>query len=865
MARQIFAGKEEADRVTIFTLPNSADFRPPPTSSRRVSKGEVPADEEVTFWIALQKAQGQILGINIEEDKFITLRITGVLEGGLVDDWNNRNPDKAVQAGDHIIEVNNVGRGDARALLEKVKTDTNLMVRILRKRAGDVAGVLSQRAAVPAPSSYDLPQSSRTVLAVPTSGSSAVPQLSPLQSSDTVVAAPAEDMLNSTMGIGDALGSLPWSSATGSTQTQPHIDYLSSSQHTVPASINRLSSLPEQGGAMPSEVNKRVQASTVNSLSRLPQSTHPVSIDRLTSLPSRVAGSDTTGPAVYPRLVSASTPAAHREIEQPNLLDRQFSLRSMLPPYSLPGRADTAVRTQVVHAEIDLTSSAEAVFNGFDTLATSAESTGRSVVPRRTRRSSYSIPSVPDECNGIDRPVVRQISAGADLAARTQVTMSTGPAIVKDRFEPVTTATPNQDVRLQAWTESIKEMTAMKAEKFKKRDIIAHGKEMTAMKAEKVKQRDAAEARNDNVGSASVSEQIAASDHAGEPLTAIPESNSSQRQAMIMPEASPEAPAVRAVPVEMIELQPAPVVQAVPSVQRAEAAQAATPAQVATPSTAIETQAGSYQPPVIGPRSSFFGSLAAPFTARASTDHATSVAGSCAAAGSASVPFQPRAGSFVASGAVSASVATASFATVAPSALSAMTGPTLRSMQAVAPSPAISRMARIAAPPPPTLGPRSMSFAAAEVPGAAYPRVDSFSRHSLQPAVGSASVGPVTASTFTKFQAQATQPAPATLPRTATFGAADGRAGMRADTFSRPAAPARSANPMYRVQTFSGPSTPSIPHARPLAKSTVGVFSQTGPPMRTTARSESYVADDVDYDARVSAMRRAISESTRYS
>ena len=77
----------------------------------------------------IHKTTGQKLGITGSDRQCLDVRkrrhhvpIDEVVTGGLVQHWNDEHPDKAVRAGDQIVEVNGI-RGFQSWLLEECRQD----------------------------------------------------------------------------------------------------------------------------------------------------------------------------------------------------------------------------------------------------------------------------------------------------------------------------------------------------------------------------------------------------------------------------------------------------------------------------------------------------------------------------------------------------------------------------------------------------------------------------------------------------------------------------------------------------------------------------------------------------------------------
>mmetsp|Transcript_66468 Transcript_66468/g.188703 ORF Transcript_66468/g.188703 Transcript_66468/m.188703 type:complete len:147 (+) Transcript_66468:78-518(+) len=82
------------------------------------------------YCIALDKTQGQRLGIDVDHQDGSTLLIE-YINGGLVEAWNRDHPDRAVRQGDRIVEVNNI-HDDVVQMVESCKQHTVLHMRVRR-------------------------------------------------------------------------------------------------------------------------------------------------------------------------------------------------------------------------------------------------------------------------------------------------------------------------------------------------------------------------------------------------------------------------------------------------------------------------------------------------------------------------------------------------------------------------------------------------------------------------------------------------------------------------------------------------------------------------------------------------------------
>lgn len=77
-------------------------------------------EEEDQFTIMLNKAEGDLLGLDLEVDNEEgALTVTGIYPG-LVQEWNSKHPDRHACPGDDIVQVNDVS-GSARDMLAELR------------------------------------------------------------------------------------------------------------------------------------------------------------------------------------------------------------------------------------------------------------------------------------------------------------------------------------------------------------------------------------------------------------------------------------------------------------------------------------------------------------------------------------------------------------------------------------------------------------------------------------------------------------------------------------------------------------------------------------------------------------------------
>lgn len=97
---------------------------PASTESKEVAATEEPPAAEGlgprTFTIKFDKDPADKLGLDIShsaDKKYV--KVKNVKEG-CVDNWNKKNPDKAVEKGDQLMEINGV-KEDSQAMLDSLK------------------------------------------------------------------------------------------------------------------------------------------------------------------------------------------------------------------------------------------------------------------------------------------------------------------------------------------------------------------------------------------------------------------------------------------------------------------------------------------------------------------------------------------------------------------------------------------------------------------------------------------------------------------------------------------------------------------------------------------------------------------------
>merc|ERR1712182_118663 len=71
------------------------------------------------YIVYLDRSRGDPLGIDVDGSNGVSLVVQAV-NGGLVQAWNDKNPDRKVRPGDHLIDANGI-RDDAVELMRQCK------------------------------------------------------------------------------------------------------------------------------------------------------------------------------------------------------------------------------------------------------------------------------------------------------------------------------------------------------------------------------------------------------------------------------------------------------------------------------------------------------------------------------------------------------------------------------------------------------------------------------------------------------------------------------------------------------------------------------------------------------------------------
>uniref|UniRef100_A0A7S1EWV9 PDZ domain-containing protein n=1 Tax=Noctiluca scintillans TaxID=2966 RepID=A0A7S1EWV9_NOCSC len=85
--------------------------------------------EKREFEIRLDKSNKQPLGIDVDLADERTMLVEKMAPAGLLHDWNRANPDKEVNIGDRIIDVNGTS-GNARAMTSVCKAEVVLVMTV---------------------------------------------------------------------------------------------------------------------------------------------------------------------------------------------------------------------------------------------------------------------------------------------------------------------------------------------------------------------------------------------------------------------------------------------------------------------------------------------------------------------------------------------------------------------------------------------------------------------------------------------------------------------------------------------------------------------------------------------------------------
>eukprot|EP00930_Biecheleria_cincta_P092591 TRINITY_DN8256_c1_g1_i1.p2 TRINITY_DN8256_c1_g1~~TRINITY_DN8256_c1_g1_i1.p2 ORF type:complete len:147 (-),score=41.05 TRINITY_DN8256_c1_g1_i1:32-472(-) len=85
------------------------------------------------FEVTLDKTDGTRLGCDVDHEDGKTLVVDAITGSGLITEWNEANPDKALKPGDRIVEVNG-HRGDVLRLVDECKQCKVLKILVQRDK-----------------------------------------------------------------------------------------------------------------------------------------------------------------------------------------------------------------------------------------------------------------------------------------------------------------------------------------------------------------------------------------------------------------------------------------------------------------------------------------------------------------------------------------------------------------------------------------------------------------------------------------------------------------------------------------------------------------------------------------------------------
>jgi len=116
-----------AEAVVEEKLPASQTTQPAsaPSSTSKPRDGE--------FEVVLDKTGGTRLGCDVDHEDGKTLVVDAITQAGLITEWNEANPDKALKPRDRIVEVNGF-RGDVLRLVDECKQSKMLKLMVQRDK-----------------------------------------------------------------------------------------------------------------------------------------------------------------------------------------------------------------------------------------------------------------------------------------------------------------------------------------------------------------------------------------------------------------------------------------------------------------------------------------------------------------------------------------------------------------------------------------------------------------------------------------------------------------------------------------------------------------------------------------------------------
>ncbi len=87
--------------------------------------------QERMYKVSLVKAEGQKLGLDVDYMAERSILPILVISGGIAEQWNKKHPERKMNTGDSIVEVNGI-RGNVALMLEKCKSDPTLELTICK-------------------------------------------------------------------------------------------------------------------------------------------------------------------------------------------------------------------------------------------------------------------------------------------------------------------------------------------------------------------------------------------------------------------------------------------------------------------------------------------------------------------------------------------------------------------------------------------------------------------------------------------------------------------------------------------------------------------------------------------------------------
>eukprot|EP00747_Dinoflagellata_sp_TGD_P185768 gnl/TRDRNA2_/TRDRNA2_42486_c0_seq1.p1 gnl/TRDRNA2_/TRDRNA2_42486_c0~~gnl/TRDRNA2_/TRDRNA2_42486_c0_seq1.p1 ORF type:complete len:146 (+),score=44.10 gnl/TRDRNA2_/TRDRNA2_42486_c0_seq1:167-604(+) len=126
---QTIAAKEPSvGTSSVPKVEKAPDMVAPPAAISATDKSGGKTDD--VFDIVLDKSAGDRLGIDVDHQDNLTLLIESI-NGGLMEAWNTKNPNKEVKPGDRVFQVNGL-EGDVLQLVDECKKNQVLKMKIRR-------------------------------------------------------------------------------------------------------------------------------------------------------------------------------------------------------------------------------------------------------------------------------------------------------------------------------------------------------------------------------------------------------------------------------------------------------------------------------------------------------------------------------------------------------------------------------------------------------------------------------------------------------------------------------------------------------------------------------------------------------------